>query len=206
MKESKARTGECRQVRSALFEAFDDGRLGGLDQGMAIHLQNCTRCRLEWERLSALAEGLKRSSIPDPGSTYWSNFIPNLRRKMQENLSRTTPDLSWLPSCAMAAGVALLMFLSPARISPPVWWQSEDRLSVANAELSLQEFAALDKALQQDQIQDPYLDETELQFIERLSRSDQTIIEDPLEQLSTMSEDAITKFFERLKSQAIIRS
>jgi len=198
--------GECRQVRSALLEAFDDDRLGGLDQGMATHLQDCARCRSEWERLSALTEGLKRSSISDPGSSYWNNFAPNLRRKMQENLSRTTPDLSWLPSCAMAVGVVLLMCLSPARLSPPLWWQSEDRVSVANIELSLQEFAALDKALQQDQNQNPYLDESDLQFIERLSRSDQTIIEDPTVELSTMSDDAIEKFFERLKSQAIIRS
>jgi len=197
---------ECRRVCQAFLEAFDDGRLGELDRSMANHLQNCSYCQVEFARMKALAQGLNQSATPDPGAAYWVNFVPNMRRQMQANLAKASPDLSWLPSFAVALGVAVLMLLSPAQISPPSWWLSDAQVKIADTELSSQELAALGQALRPDQKQNAYLDEVELQFIESLSRTDREIIEDPLEELSTMSDAAVEKFFEYLKSRAVIRS
>ena len=64
----------------------------------------------------------------------------------------------------------------------------------------------MSQALQPDQKRTAYLDEIELQIIEGLSRADPGTTEDPMEKLSSMSDEAVEKFFEHLKSRSIIRS
>lgn len=60
-------------------------------RGMAAHLQECARCREEFDRLSRLGAGI-RGALPEPGR-------PRVRRRRPLRPSRP----SWLPLAAAAA-------------------------------------------------------------------------------------------------------
>lgn len=205
---------KCRDVSRELILRFDEGSLDDLPGELRVHIEACSKCRRELEELIQLRRGLTGLPWPDPAPSFWTNFLPNLRRRMEQ----TAPpwrrkDLAWIPSLGLALIFALLLLKSPTRIAPPTWFEIQPfeqpswaATTYGEDPLTDKEWEQLEKISESQDILDLYLNESETYLIDRLSEPYPYSYYDSIDRLTAMEDEAVSDFLEKLKAQQIIQT
>ena len=207
-------TQPCSDVNRELMSRFDEGKLDSLPDELNTHLEICPQCQLEFRSLCRLQQGLHQLPASDPGHGFWVNFLPKLRQRM---IGMKPPgykrDLSWVPSLGLALLFALLLFKSPTQIAPPRWYVTESAVesnwthtSLWNDNLSENDYEDLLSVSATRDLVESYLNDTEAYMIKILSEAVTYTSSDPIELLTTMTDQEIESFLEKLKAFPIIQS
>lgn len=205
---------KCREAQQQLLERFDLGPLELNEGDLAVHVQDCPECRLEWDRLLKLKQNLERFPDERPEDSYWINYLPRLRMRMEtQPESRRRRDRAWAPSLALALFLVLFILTSPNRIAPPLWFARGPSTEVAYSQipqweepLTDQELESIASAAEQDDILESYLDPHEIDLIDVFSNHEIFQADDLMDQLSQMDDASVSTILESLKSRPIIRS
>lgn len=121
----------CESARRALLLSAEGGA-GTPGIRVRRHLDGCSSCSAERERIAALLRAVAELPIPDPGERYWDAFLPSVRRRIDRAGSSAPPRLpSRLPrllrplplasaaAALIAAGLLAFRMQAPAPALPP---------------------------------------------------------------------------------------
>ena len=193
----------CRQARQALLEDFDEGRRDSAPKPLAGHLETCDSCRGEKERLLALAGGLKRLPVPDPGDNFRVNLLPAVRLNLDKQCApRAKKDMAWAPSMGLAILLAVALVRQPAPMAPPSWYQTK-ATALETSSLADQDYERLSQALEQRDSLALDLSGPEMDMILSLSDDASVTSDDPVVRLSTMSDEAVEAVLKKVESASI---
>jgi hypothetical protein len=196
----------CRSIQAALLDRFDQRQLSDPSPELADHLQACENCRAVAQELRALESGLLQAPDADPGESFWPNFLPSVRMKMQDRLAGKAKDRSWLPSLTTAGIMTAFLIISPARLSPPTWWLASQIAAEDTPRVTMEDYGVVEQILTPGQISGLEMDELDLELIESFSLGSESPVEGPLDILASWGDAAVDELLDRLKSQSIIRS
>jgi Putative zinc-finger len=111
----------CERARDRLPLVLLGEAVPGDEEFVRLHLQGCTSCREETERLRTLLGSLATTEVPDPGEAYWEAFLPRLRSRIAGK--RLDVSFRWgVLWPALSAATAMLL-LAGALV---VGWQPRD--------------------------------------------------------------------------------
>lgn len=204
----------CQQVNLELMQHFDEESLEHIPEVLHAHLQTCPGCREEFQALTTLRHNLEKVPGDDPGETYWTNFLPELRRKMAETSTfRRAKDPAWAPALAMAAFFIVLAFKSPVSVAPPSWYDVQPYVSLGwgsgsnwNAGHIEMEDESFTEKINSPEFVEYYLGENSVELFKILSDSSRKPPLDLNERIERLEEDKQNAFFEKIKNIPIIKS
>ena len=96
----------CKDVSPLLIE-YQENSLGPEERGaVERHLRGCGRCRKEFEEIDKLYHLLAEESIPSPQESFWTNFLPGVRARI-ESKKKTSGLL--IPKPRLVLGVLTVL-------------------------------------------------------------------------------------------------
>ncbi|MGB2768328.1 MAG: zf-HC2 domain-containing protein [Candidatus Zixiibacteriota bacterium] len=73
----------CKEVSQVLID-YHESSLGSEERGaVEKHLRECDRCRKELGEIEELYQLLAKESVPSPQESFWTNFIPEVRARIE---------------------------------------------------------------------------------------------------------------------------
>ena len=121
----------CKEVSTLLIE-YAESSLGLQERGgVEEHLRECDRCRKELEEIERLYGLLAEESVPAPEESFWTNFLPEVRVRIEE---KKRPRGLFLPKPRLVLGV--LTVLTVALVSVLMFTPSERHLAERQWELT----------------------------------------------------------------------
>jgi hypothetical protein len=73
----------CKDISPLLIE-YQENSLGPEERGaVEKHLRECDRCRKELGEIEELYQLLTKESVPSPQESFWTNFIPEVRARIE---------------------------------------------------------------------------------------------------------------------------
>jgi len=100
---------ECEETRDALPQVLLGEAEPTLATAVHNHLTMCAACREEEEALRGLLGRLTTAEFPEPGETYWQEFLPRLRGRIARERLSTRASPSWMFSALAACAATLLL-------------------------------------------------------------------------------------------------
>ena len=95
--------GMCKIIQQKLMD-FVEGELPAADAGtVRQHLEGCHACQARLEGLEATLEAARTAKVPQPSSTFWANYLPEVRQKIKRAPS------PWPARIIPAVGVAMAL-------------------------------------------------------------------------------------------------
>jgi hypothetical protein len=204
----------CAEVQNELLRFFDEKSLRRLKPDISAHLNECAKCREEWEALQKLDSELQRLPAADPGETFWINFLPRLRERMErQTFIPRKRDLAWVPAGILALLFAVWLLKQPTPIAPPSWYYAgveEDQsssFSLLTDGLTLEDnYGEWNDSLSAADLKAAEIDDIEMKLIDAFSTRTGYVPDDPVDQLLNLDEHSIQKLFQELKERSIIAS
>jgi|GEM_PF-1353261 len=99
----------CKDV-SPLLIGYQENSLGPQERGrVKKHLRECDRCSKEFEEIERLYQLLAEESVPPPQESFWTNFLPEVRTRIESK--RKTRGL-FFPKPRLVAGVLTVVIVA----------------------------------------------------------------------------------------------
>jgi hypothetical protein len=205
MNEKREDRVSCRHVQRELRTCFDDGCLDYLPESSALHLTDCPSCRAELGKLRELSAGLGDLPVPDCGDNYRTNLLPSVRYRLDQSSSAgPKKDRIWAPSMALAILLAVALIRQPAIITPPSWVQPKVASTITEtSNLANSDYESLSQALESRDSLALNLTGTELDLILSLSDTTTTELDDPVDQLVNMNDQAVEAVLKSMETTSI---
>jgi hypothetical protein len=93
-------------------DEFVDALDGFLDSGRAGHVERCSSCRTEVERLQALLQESSQVEVPEPSPLFWTHFSRRVHEGIAaENVPGGGLRRVWLRWAVLAPAAALLLMM-----------------------------------------------------------------------------------------------
>ena len=73
----------CKDIKFKLIGYFENNLSPEEKKLVQNHLDTCPRCQKEYEEIVSTFEMLKKESPIEPGEIYWTNFVPEVRLKIE---------------------------------------------------------------------------------------------------------------------------
>ena len=73
----------CKDIKFKLIGYFENTLSPEEKKLVQNHLDTCSRCEKEFEEIVSTFEMLKKESPIEPGEIYWTNFVPEVRLKIE---------------------------------------------------------------------------------------------------------------------------
>lgn len=100
----------CTKITSLLVDYYQDSL--GPDEKKLVqeHLRVCESCRKELMEIQSLFEVLKREKIEKVEEDFWTNFVPEIRKRIDQAPS---PRLTWnlIPKLGPLLGFAIAILV-----------------------------------------------------------------------------------------------
>jgi len=79
---------DCKKTLKLLVD-FHEGTLTPEEKEMVEkHLHACMRCKLEFKEIKDTFEALKREKAEEPEELFWTNFVPEVRKRIDDKKTR----------------------------------------------------------------------------------------------------------------------
>ncbi len=209
----KRQNSPCSQVQEDLLRLFDEKNLRDPSPDLRAHLDECAACRREWKALLKLDDELQRLPAADPGETYWINFLPRLRRRMERPVAPPRRrDFAWVTAAVIALFFAVWLTRQPTPIAPPSWYSTvmdencAPAFSLLTTDFSEEERYRNPADSSAADLNSVEMDAVEMKLIDLFSARIGYVSEDPVDQLLNLDEQSIEKLLEALKKRPIIAS
>jgi hypothetical protein len=205
MNETKDDRVSCRDVQKEMLSSFDDGSLERLPRSLAEHINTCPSCRAAREKLRKLSAELGDLPVPDCGDNYRTNLLPSVRYKLdRSSFAKPKTDMAWAPALALAILLAIALFRQPTQIAVPTWVQAQTTSTMLEtSSLGNSDDESLSQALELRDSLALDLTSTELDLILSLSDTTTSVLDDPLDQLVNMNDQAVEAILKTLETTSI---
>jgi len=121
----------CRKIRSLLVDYNENSLTPEERKLVEDHLRVCVRCREELKEIQALFEVLEREKPEKVEENYWTNFVPEIRRRIESPapprlIGNLLPQLAPLMGFAVAILViGIFLFSKDYSTSVPTYEQTQ---------------------------------------------------------------------------------
>jgi anti-sigma factor RsiW len=103
---------DCREIRNLLPEFLSNRGDDEERQAVREHLERCVSCQKESLALKETFKALEGSKKPTLASTYWTNFLPRLHDRLNEERRRKRELAPWVYKVLVpSAGLLITVFL-----------------------------------------------------------------------------------------------
>lgn len=92
----------CKEIRPKLTGYYENSLMPEERKLVEEHLDVCLNCQRELEMVSATFELLKKESPFEPEERYWTNFVPEVRSRIEKGREAT---VVLIPKWKIAGGI-----------------------------------------------------------------------------------------------------
>lgn len=98
----------CKNIQIKLVDYYEDSLSPEEKNLVQSHLEICPDCLKELQKIKSTFELLKNESSYKPDETYWTNFVPGVRSKIEKGQGAT---LVPIPRLKIAGGIVSLVLV-----------------------------------------------------------------------------------------------
>lgn len=98
----------CKKIKYKLIDYYENSLLPEERKLVEEHLDLCSGCQKELEKIKSTFELLKKESFFEPEEHYWTDFVPGVRAKIERG-RETTAVL--IPKWKIAGGIITFFFI-----------------------------------------------------------------------------------------------
>jgi hypothetical protein len=98
----------CKDIKFKLIGYFENNLSPEEKKLVQNHLDTCPRCQKEYEEIVSTFEMLKKESPIEPGEIYWTNFVPEVRLKIER---KGETGVVIIPKWKLAGGIVTFFLI-----------------------------------------------------------------------------------------------
>ncbi|MBL7075252.1 zf-HC2 domain-containing protein [candidate division KSB1 bacterium] len=107
----------CKRVKDNLIDLLEGELVQSESRAVEDHLKGCPRCREDYQSLKTQLKLFGKVEVPDPGAIFWQNYLPRLRRRLEEKQRGKTWGFQTLPLAAKLVPVGLVILFIAALVT-----------------------------------------------------------------------------------------
>jgi hypothetical protein len=99
---------KCKDIKFKLVDYFENTLSPEEKKLVQSHLDTCSRCQKEYEKIVSTFEMLKKESPIEPGEIYWTNFVPAVRSRIEK---KEETGVVIIPKWKFAGGIVTFFLI-----------------------------------------------------------------------------------------------
>lgn len=101
----------CKNIQVKLVDYYENSLSPEEGKLVQSHLEICSSCQQELQKISSTFELIKNESSYEPDETYWVNFVPGVRIKIEKGQGTTLVPIPRLKIAGRIVSLTLVLLL-----------------------------------------------------------------------------------------------